>query len=125
MFIGGSLLNWQKEFQKNNPNKTFSNAMANTGIGLFVGMWDQSTDDFNGIKSIMRIQDRGPSITPFSFSSLYRVHENFKKTFIGNQDFYDAIVNTSSAGRVSKPTWDWVKLELLGRHIGDNGTKIA
>lgn len=125
MFIGGSLLNWQKEFQKNNPNKTFSNAMANTGIGLFVGMWDQSTDDFNGIKSIMRIQDRGPSITPFAFSSLYRVHENFKKTFIGNQDFYDAIVNTSSAGRSSKPAWDWVKLELLGRHIGDNGTKTA
>ena len=92
--------------------------MANTGIGLFVGMWDQSTDDFNGIKSIMRIQDRGPSITPFSFSSLYRVHENFKKTFIGNQDFYDAIIKTSAATRGTTPLWDFVKLNTIGTKVG-------
>ena len=116
--IGGSLVNFQKSFAKDHDNKDLKNAIANSTIGLLISMYTQSTDDFNGPKSLLRMQGRGPNWTPFSFSSISNVFENWRRAFGGDQDFYDAIIKTASGTKQTKPFWDYVKLETTGRKIG-------
>ena len=116
--IGGSLTNFQKSYEKEHDNKYFANAVKNSTLGLFTGMYTQSTEDFNGIRSLLRVQGRGPNWTPFSWTSISNVVSNWKRTIGGDQDFYDAVIKTASATKQTQPIWNYVKLNTLGRKIG-------
>lgn len=116
--IGGSLTDFQKSYEKDHDNKYFSNAIKNSTLGLLTGMYTQSTEDFNGIRSLLRFQGRGPNWTPFSWTSISNVVSNWKRAIGGDQDFYDAIIKTASATKQTTPIWNYVKLNTVGRKIG-------
>ena len=121
--IGGSLTEFQKSYEKDHDNKYFGNAIKNSTLGLLTGMYTQSTEDFNGIRSLLRFQGRGPNWTPFSWTSISNVVTNWKRAIGGDQDFYDAIVKTASATKQTTPMWNYVKLNTLGTKIGEKEKK--
>ena len=81
-------------------------------------MVNSSVDDFNMIKSI---GNRGLNWTPFALQTVTRQIETWNRVLGGSTDLYDAIIKTNAATRTTKPIWDYVKIETLGRKIGDNG----
>ncbi len=114
IFASRILQNGQKEFAKDHPNDNIGSALANTAINLGVGIIDSSADDFNFAKSIF---GRGVQWTPFAISSMQNVVTQYKNVIGGNQDFYDAIIKTTAAGRGTTPFWDFVKLNTIGTKI--------
>lgn len=117
--IGGSLTEFQKSYEKEHDNKYFGNAVKNSTLGLLTGMYTQSTEDFNGLGSLVRFQGRGPNWTPFSWTSISNVVTNWKHAIGGDQDFYDAIIKTASATKQTTPIWNYVKINTVGRKIGE------
>ena len=114
-FASTLLQNGTKEYAKEHPNDNFANAMANTALTLATGIINSSATDFNPIESVF---GRGVQWTPFSIQSAKNVFNQYKSFIKGNQDFYDAIVKTAAATRSTTPTWDFVKINLFGRKIG-------
>ena len=116
VFASSLLHNGQKEFAKTHTNENFGNALANTAINLGVGIIDSSADDFNFGKSIF---GRGVQWTPFAISSMTNVVNQYKNMINGSQDFYDAVIKTTSATRGTTPFWDFVKLNTIGTKVGE------
>lgn len=116
VFASSILHSGQKEFAKDHPNDKLGNALANTGINIGVGILDSSADDFNFVKSVF---GRGVQWTPFAVSSMKNVVNQYKNVVNGSQDFYDAVIKTSAAGRGTAPTWEFVKLNTIGTKIGE------
>lgn len=50
-----------------------------------------------------------------------RTLTRFGNVIQGKTDLYDATVKTLAVGRTTEPIWDYVKLNTIGRKIGDNG----
>lgn len=41
----------------------------------------------------------------------------------GDRDTYDGLINVASATRNTKPIWDYVKINTVGRKIGQKAPK--
>jgi len=87
-------------------------------MNLAANMFDSSTDDLNAIKSIF---GRGVNWTPFSISTGKRLTTTFFNVVSGKVDAYDGFTRSFAATNAIQPMMDYVKLNTLGREIGDNG----
>ena len=116
VFASSMLQSGYNEYAKEHPNDSFSNALANTGLNVGVGIINSSATDFNPVESIF---GRGVQWTPFAISSIKNVVTQYKNVLGGNQDFYDAVIKTSAAGRSTVPMWEFVKLNTIGTKVGE------
>lgn len=103
----GELLREQLKETKDSDN--LSDALFNTVASIGVRTIDSSADDLNFMKSITGI---GMTWTPFSFDFARRMVSTWMGV-LGGDDAYDALVNSASFTRQTKPFWDFVKPESL------------
>lgn len=115
LIIGPVLLKSAKQHEKDAGNRDLANAMMNTMLVTSAEMFNSSCDDFNWMKSVF---GRGINWTPFSFETMSRTVNSFAKVLGGDMDTYDFLVNSSGATRSAKPLFDYVKIESVGRGIG-------
>lgn len=124
LFVGAlvspALMDGANSYAKSTGNNTLEQAFKNNCLLTICSMFDQSTDDFNMIKSI---GGRGKDWTPFAISSANRLCTNFSNVLDGNSDFYDATVKSVGAFRSNKPMLDFVKLNTFGVGLGTNMNK--
>lgn len=111
--IGGLLSGWltellRKQLQETKDSDKLSDALLNTIASIGVKTVDSSADDLNFIKSIGGI---GMTWTPFSFDFARRMVATWSGVLGGDTDAYDAIINSASFTRQTKPMWDFVKPE--------------
>ena len=116
--IAPALTGAANDYAKELGVKTFPNAAMGWAVTLGASMFAQSADDFNFINSVY---GRGIQWTPFSIQSGWRAVTGLYKCATGDTDLYDTITNNFAATRNSKPVFNYVKLNTLGREIGDNG----
>ena len=62
---------------------------------------------------------RAVNWTPFSLAAGARLVNNFGQVLSDDKDVYDALINSASATRQTKPLWDFVKINSVGRSIGE------
>ena len=105
---------WKKKADK----RSFGEAMLATCASEAVNMLKSSGEDFDMIHSI---GNRGMNWTPFAIQTMDRTLTRFGNVIQGKTDLYDATVKTLAVGRTTEPIWDYVKLNTIGRKIGDNG----
>ena len=74
-----------------------------------------STMDANFMDSIW---GRGKDWTPFSIQATDRLVNNLIRVGTGKQDLYDFLIKSNGSTNATKPMWDYVKLETVGRKIG-------
>ena len=89
--------------------------MSNTMLSLGTNILDMSTTDANFIESIA---GRGRDWTPFAVKSTDRLSKNIIKLGTGRQDLADFMVKSFGSAKNTQPMWDYVKLEITGRKIG-------
>lgn len=116
--VSSSLLGLVKDHIKETGNENFKDAALNNSMNLAANMFDSSTDDLNAIKSIF---GRGVNWTPFSISTGKRLTTTFFNVVSGKVDAYDGFTRSFAATNAIQPMMDYVKLNTLGREIGDNG----
>lgn len=114
------LVSEAKNFSKDLGEDNYMNAFLGMCATLGAEWVYSSAEDFNLWKSL---GGRGLTWTPFSLSTLQRVGENFGKVLTGQRDVYDAFIKTYGATKATEPIWNVVKLDALGREIGDNGNE--
>lgn len=115
MLIGRALKNASNNYIKEKGNDKLGQAFMNTCLYGTVKMFNTSTDDFNWARSIFgQVVDW----TPFSLGMLRRQVSNMVELIDGERDTYDALINMASATRNTRPFWDYVKINSLGRKIG-------
>ena len=122
LIIGPSLVNAANDYAKSIGGDTIETAIAGGIATLGAGMVDQSGDDFFALKSVF---GRGAQWTPFSIQSGGRLLTSLGKTVYGDTDMYDTVVQQTAFARNTKPVFNWIKMNFLGRPIGDNGVEIA
>lgn len=113
--VGGLLTGWLTELlrerlKETKDNDNIADAIINTLASIGVRTIDSSSDDFNFIKSIGGI---GMEWTPFSFGFIKRTVDTWAGVLGGDTDTYDALVNTATATRTTKPFWDAIKPDAL------------
>jgi hypothetical protein len=92
-----------------------NNALENTFLSLGTNILQMSTTDANFIDSIFA---RGKDWTPFAIKSTDRLSQNIVRLGTGKQDLIDFMVKSFGAAKNTQPLWDYVKLETIGRKIG-------
>lgn len=85
-----------------------------------VAMLKTSTDDFFFMNTIF---GRGMQWTPFSITTMTNTVKRLSSCISGNTDMYDTLVKMAALGRTREGVLDYVKINTLGRPIGDNGRK--
>lgn len=113
--IAPSLTNAANDYAKKAGTETFDNAAMGYMATLSASMFATSTDDFNFTKSVF---GRGIQWTPFSLSSATRSLTAWSQCVTGDKDLYDTVINQMSFTRNAKPIMDYVKINTLGRKIG-------
>lgn len=113
-----ALIKATKEHIKDTGNDDFLASLSNTALLNSVMMLDSSLNDFNPVKSIA---GKGIQWTPFSISSMTNTYKNISGMVTGERDVFDTIVKASAATKSQEPLLDFVKINTLGRKIGDNG----
>lgn len=114
--VAPALANSAKSYAKETGNANFGQAMINNTALLSTAMLQQSADDFNMVNSIF---GRAVNWTPFSLAAGARLVNNFGQVLSDDKDVYDALINSASATRQTKPIWDFVKINSVGRSIGE------
>lgn len=89
-------------FKENKDDKTAEQVFKNTSLMLATNIFKASTLDFNAAESIF---GRGMSWTPFSFSMYENTLKNWNLALHGKRNFRDAVINSFSATRQTKPLW--------------------
>lgn len=117
-FFAPAMVSLSEKASKDLGDEELGPAFIGSAMTLGSEWLTASAEDFNLIKSL---GGRGLTWTPFSLQTLQRVSKNVVSVLSGSKDTYDAAVNTFGATRATKPVWNVVKLDLLGREIGDNG----
>lgn len=122
IFIGGmicsSLVGAANAYVIANSGKSLGDAALSSAASLSAQMLLQSTEDFNFMQSIF---GRGIQWTPFSINSGWKTAVSLYKCVTGDKDFYDTVANGFSATRNLKPVFNFIKVQTLGRKMGDNG----
>ena len=122
LFIGNlvfpSIMNAVNDYTKEVGNDTFTTALINNSLINTVEMFDSSLDDFQWWNGIF---GKGLEWTPVSVSSMSRLIKTMTRLMTGDNDMYDSLFSLFSATRGQKPIFDFLKMQLLGRSIGDNG----
>lgn len=122
--VGGLMFNplgeIAKKYVKETGNADPIQAMGNTALLTSLKMLSSSTDDFNALKSIF---GKTREWTPFSIQTMNRLAENIKGVMFEDRDMYDAFIYSTGATRNTKPIWDYVKINTLGRSIGQKATQ--
>jgi len=85
-----------------------------------VAMLKTSTEDFFFMNTIF---GRGMQWTPFSITTTTNTVKRLSSCISGNTDMYDTLVKLAAVGRTRESVLDYVKINTLGRPIGDNGRK--
>ena len=112
----GSMETQVKEYVKSTGNKTSGNAFSNTLLSGGMSLLTASTMDANFLDSMF---SRGKDWTPFAIKQTDRLSQNILKVFTGKQDLFDFLVKSSGGGNFTRPMWDYVKINTLGRKIGE------
>ena len=120
MFVGRSLMNATRKHIKEVGNDELSTAFMNTCLFGMTKMIASSADDFNFLRSIC---GQFVDWTPFSLGMMTRQVNNMWNILADDNDAYDGIVNIASATRNTKPIWDYVKINTIGRRIGEKPTE--
>lgn len=114
-FMISSVQEQVKDHIKTTGNTKLSNSLENTFLSLGTNILETSTDDANFMKSIF---GRGKDWTPFAIKSTDRLSQNIVRLGTGKQDLVDFMVKSFGAAKNTQPLWDYVKLETVGRKIG-------
>lgn len=104
-----------KEYAKSSGNNTAGKALTNTLLSGGAQILKASTMDANFMDSIW---GRGKDWTPFSIQATDRLVNNLIRVGTGKQDLYDFLIKSNGSTNATKPMWDYVKLETVGRKIG-------
>ena len=109
------------EQEKETGNKSLANAVINNSLVMGASIFKSSTDDFNPVSSIF-----GKSVewTPFSISKAEQLATTTKQLVCGDKDSYDAMTKSFAATNSNRPIMDYVKLNLLGREIGQKADDV-
>lgn len=118
MIIAPSLEIAAKEHKKDTGNAELGDTLINNVNANLASMLKSSADDFNATKSIF---GRGIQWTPFSITTLTNTTKRISSFLGGNSDFYDTLCKLPATGRSQEDLLDYIKIETLGRKIGDNG----
>lgn len=118
IFFAPLMVSLAEDFSKDIGDESLVPAFIGSSFTIGAEWLKASGDDFNPIISL---GGRGLTWTPFSLQTLQRVGKNVGGVIGGSKDGYDALINTFGATRATKPVWNVVKLDLLGREIGDKG----
>lgn len=118
LIFAPALENAAQKHAKDTGNGDVGQAMINNAMVNMTAMLSSSFEDFNMAKSVF---GRGIQWTPFSVSTLTNTYKRISSCISGNSDFYDTIVKMSAATRSQEMLFDNVKINSLGRKIGDNG----
>ena len=118
-FVAPSLVKLTKEYTKETGNDDFGQAALNNSALIAAKMFSNSTDDFNAVHSIL---GRGVNWTPFSIERAKSLTNTFKGIVTGQTDPYDGAVRSMAVTNTNAPIMDYIKLNTIGRKIGDNGS---
>ena len=121
LLVAPALSGAANDYAKKTGNANLGQALLNNTALLSTAMLEQSTDDFNMVNSIF---GRATNWTPFSLAAGARLVHNFGAVVDGNKDVYDAMINSASATRQTKPLWDFVKINSVGRSIGEKNPEV-
>lgn len=118
MLIAPALENAAAKHAKDTGNGDLGQAMINNAMANMTSMLSKSAEDFNMAKSIF---GRGIQWTPFSLSTMTNTYKRISSLISGNSDLYDTMVKIGAATRSQEMLFDNIKINSLGRKIGDNG----
>lgn len=119
VFVAPALQKAAKGHVKEVGNENFADACVNNALMNSVQMLKTSTDDFFFINTIFL--NRGMQWTPFALKTLSNTVSRISSCISGNTDMYDTLVKINATGRAFEETLDCIKMDWLGRPIGDNG----
>ena len=118
MIVAPALENAAQKHAKDTGNGDLGQAMINNTMLNLTAMLSKSTDDFNMAKAIF---GRGMQWTPFSISTMTNTAKRISSLVSGNSDLYDTLIKVSAATRSQESLFDYIKINSLGREIGDTG----
>lgn len=116
--VAPSLLEATKDYTKSVGNDAFETAFVNNCLVNTAAMFESSTKDFWFLDSIF---GKGLNWTPVSINSISRLVQNMANMVSGDTDLYDGLTKIFTATRQQEPMLDFIKMQLLGRSVGDNG----
>lgn len=107
LLIAGIIMaDWDKELQKEaRESGEFNDALKATAVKLFRTSLGQSADDFNWWNSI-----GSPLVdwSPFSLSQFTYLFSRAQNMVMGDQDFFNGIVNSFAAGKQMRPLMEYL-----------------
>lgn len=115
-----SIIEAVNDYTKDVGNDSFITALINNCLINTAYMMNSSLDDFQWWNGIL---GKGLEWTPVSISSMQRLIRTVCNFAVGDTDLYDSLFKLFSATRGQEPLFDFLKLQLLGRSIGDNGVE--
>lgn len=115
-----ALTNQAQEYAKASGNTSLSNALANTALLGTTSILEASTRDANAVESVF---GRGKDWTPFAIKKGDKICTDIIKVGTGKMDLYDFLIKNNGATSSTKPLWDSVKINTLGRKIGQRSTE--
>ena len=118
MIVAPALENAAAKHAKDTGNGDLGQAMINNAMLNLTAMLSKSTDDFNMAKAIF---GRGMQWTPFSISTMTNTAKRISSLVSGNSDLSDTLIKLSAATRSQESLFDYIKINSLGREIGDTG----
>lgn len=118
MIFAPALENAAQKHAKEVGNGDLGLALINNANANLTKMFVSSTRDFNPFESIF---GRATQWTPFALSTLTKELDLASSLISGNKDWYDTVIKFSNATRSQENLFDYVKINALGRKIGDNG----
>ena len=118
VLVAPALENAAKDYTKEVGNENLSDAIVNNIMLNGVAMLKTSTDDFFFMNTIF---GRGIQWTPFAITTTVNTVKRIGSCISGNTDFYDTGVKLSAATRTRESLFDNIKINYIGRPIGDNG----
>lgn len=111
LLITGLLADWLKDFEKEKKEEdTFINSVQLAAAKIAVQSVRTSFIDFNFFNSI---GDPLASWTPFAAEWAQRTVKNSWRVINGNEDLWDGLLNTFSAGKQLKPALSTVKPSIF------------
>lgn len=109
--IGCLLGDWADDAEKDaKHSKDFAMSLYASMAMILSRSITTSFSDFNFIDSI------GSPLavwSPFSFEWTGKFLSNWWKVAMGDKDFWDGVVNSSSALKVTRPLWDSIKPDFM------------
>lgn len=120
MLIAPALQTAAKDYTKEVGNENLGDAVINTAMLNTTAMLKTSTEDFFFMHTIF---GRGMQWTPFSITTMTNTVKRLSSCISGNTDMYDTLVKLAAVTRTRESVLDCVKINTLGRPIGDNGRK--